>query len=66
MKSDKQFPGKGRAWEPPTVTKLAIGTETKSPVAVGQGSMQGSMALAPQGTLSRSLPRRPPRSSAFH
>jgi hypothetical protein len=35
MKSNTSFHGKGRAWVPPTVTKLAIGTETKSPVAVG-------------------------------
>jgi hypothetical protein len=36
MKSDKPFHGEGRAWVPPTVTKLAIGTETKSPVAINQ------------------------------
>lgn len=36
MKSNGSFHGKGRAWVPPTITKLAIGTETKSPVAVDQ------------------------------
>jgi hypothetical protein len=36
MKSNGSFGGKGRAWVPPTITKLAIGTETKSPVAVDQ------------------------------
>jgi hypothetical protein len=41
MKSNKSFPGKGQPWVPPTVTKLAIGTETKSPVAVGPGTEPG-------------------------
>jgi hypothetical protein len=36
MKSNRSFEGKGRPWIPPTITKLAIGTETKSPVAVEQ------------------------------
>jgi hypothetical protein len=56
MKSDKQFPGKGRAWEPPTVTKLAIGTETKSPVAVGQGNDPG---LSGTGAARNAEPRHP-------
>lgn len=30
MKSSKTVVGTRRAWEPPTITKLAIGTETKS------------------------------------
>jgi len=30
MKSSKTVLATRRAWEPPTVTKLAIGTETKS------------------------------------
>jgi hypothetical protein len=34
MKSDQSFEGKGRPWAAPTVTKLAIGTETKAPVGV--------------------------------
>ena len=41
MKSDKSLQGKGRAWVPPTLTKLAIGTETKSPVRVDQGIESG-------------------------
>jgi hypothetical protein len=48
MKSNKPFDGKGRAWVPPTVTKLAIATETKSPVGVGQGiepELSGSGAI---------------------
>jgi hypothetical protein len=32
MKSDRSLEGKRRPWIPPTVAKLAIGTETKSPV----------------------------------
>lgn len=36
MKSNDSLHGKGRAWVAPTVTKLAIATETKSPVAVEQ------------------------------
>ena len=32
MKSDRTTVGTRRAWEPPTVTKLVIGTETKSPL----------------------------------
>lgn len=38
MKPDGSFHGKGRAWVPPTITKFAIGTETKSPVTVNQGT----------------------------
>ena len=41
MKSDKSLHGKGRAWVPPTVAKLAIGSETKSPVAINQGVEPG-------------------------
>jgi hypothetical protein len=41
MQSDKSFPGRGRPWVPPTVTKLAIGTQTKSPVAADQGIAPG-------------------------
>jgi hypothetical protein len=41
MKSDRSFHGKGRPWVPPTVTRLAIGTETKSSVAVDQGITPG-------------------------
>jgi hypothetical protein len=36
MKSDRSFQGKRRPWVAPTVAKLAIGTETKSPVATDQ------------------------------
>jgi hypothetical protein len=35
IKSSGSSSGKRGAWEPPTVTKLAIGTETKSPVESG-------------------------------
>ena len=46
MKSNKSFPGKGPAWVPPTVTKLAIGTETKSPVAVDiEPGLSGSSTI---------------------
>jgi hypothetical protein len=34
-KSSGPLSGERRAWEPPTVTKLAIGTETKSPLEPG-------------------------------
>jgi hypothetical protein len=35
-KSSKAIPGGRRAWEPPAITKLAIGTETKSARESGQ------------------------------
>ena len=34
MKSNRSVRGSGRCWVVPTVTKLAIGTQTKSPVVV--------------------------------
>jgi hypothetical protein len=46
--------GERRAWEPPTVTKLAIGTETKSPPEPGlAGSFEATPKPEPQ-------PRRSP------
>ena len=36
MKSERTTANR-RAWEAPTVTKLAIGTETKTPLTKGQG-----------------------------
>ena len=42
MTADKSIHGKGRPWVPPTITKLAIGTETKSPVEVDQASETGT------------------------
>jgi hypothetical protein len=56
MKSNKPFHGKGRAWVPPTVTKLAVGTETKSPVAVDQGIAPG---LGGSGATKNAEPRLP-------
>jgi hypothetical protein len=38
IKSSKTALGMRRAWEPPTVTKLAIGTETKSAHAKGRSA----------------------------
>jgi hypothetical protein len=38
IKSSKTALGTRRAWEPPTVTKLAIGTETKSARAKGRSA----------------------------
>ena len=35
MKSNRSVHGGERSWVPPTVTKLAIATQTKSPAAVG-------------------------------
>jgi hypothetical protein len=34
MKSSGSFHEKGRAWVPPTIMRLAIGTETNSPPGV--------------------------------
>jgi hypothetical protein len=49
MKSDRSFPGKGRPWVAPTVTKLAIGTETKSPdVEPGLGGSAATKNAEPQ------------------
>jgi hypothetical protein len=56
MKSNRSFHGKGRAWVPPTITKLAIGTETKSPVAVGQRIESG---LGGSDTIKNAEPRPP-------
>jgi hypothetical protein len=44
-RSDSTGAGRRRAWEPPTVTRLAIGTETKS-----QGQSATSNAPAPAQT----------------
>jgi hypothetical protein len=61
MKSNKSFHGKGRAWVPPTVTKLAIATETKSPVAVGRGIEPGlsETGLSGSGAIENIEPRPP-------
>jgi hypothetical protein len=42
MTANKSFHGKGRPWVPPTITKLAIGTETKSFVAADQAIDTGT------------------------
>jgi len=54
MKSEKGTPGTLRAWERPTVTKLAIGRETKS---VGQTAH--SAASDTSGKLTTAEPRPP-------
>jgi hypothetical protein len=56
MKSNGSFHGKGRAWVPPTITKLAIGTETKWPVAVDQRIESG---LSGSDTIKSAEPRPP-------
>jgi hypothetical protein len=56
MKSNMSFPSKGRAWVPPTVTKLAIGTETRSPTTPDQGIESG---LGGSGALRNAEPRPP-------
>jgi hypothetical protein len=55
MKSNTSFHGKGRAWVPPTITKLAIGTETKSPVAIDQ-SVEARLS---SGAIKNDEPRPP-------
>jgi hypothetical protein len=45
IKSSKIAPGTRSAWEPPTVTKMAIGTETKS--AQEKGRSAGSEPRPP-------------------
>ena len=52
MKSDRTTVGTRRAWEPPTITKLAIGTETKSPLNNEQ-SAGGERAGPHQAQLAR-------------
>jgi hypothetical protein len=44
--SGKIIPGTRRAWEPPAITKLAIGSETKS--ASGNGQLPSAQAASPQ------------------
>lgn len=44
MKSNGSDHGNNRSWVPPTVTKLAIGTQTKSPVEVDHTRVSGSGA----------------------
>lgn len=56
MKSKKSFYGKRHAWVPPTVTKLAIGTETKSSVAVTHGVEPG---LSGSDAIKKAEPRPP-------
>lgn len=36
MKSDKLLHREARDWVPPTIAKLAVGTETKAPVTLDQ------------------------------
>jgi hypothetical protein len=54
MTDNSSFQDKGRPWVPPTITKLAIGTETKSSVAVdqtiktGTAGSGGKMSIEPQ------------------
>jgi hypothetical protein len=50
MKSDRTFQGKRRPWVAPTVAKLAIGTETKSPVAADQGIAVANAEPQPPAT----------------
>ena len=53
MKSNGSDRGNSRSWVPPTVTKLAIGTQTKSPVeadptlASGRGGAGTNSAVEP-------------------
>jgi hypothetical protein len=56
MKSDKSLGGKGRAWVPPTITKLAIGTATKSSVRVDQSVESG---LGNSATVNKLEPQPP-------
>jgi hypothetical protein len=56
MKSDKPFHDKGRPWVPPTITKLAVGTETKSPIGVDQGIEPG---LSDSSAIRNSEPQAP-------
>jgi hypothetical protein len=42
MTANEPFYGKGGPWVPPTITKLAVGTETKSPVATDQAVETGT------------------------
>ena len=53
MTADKSLHGKGRSWIPPTITKLAIwtetkGTETKSPVADQTNATGTNVIVEPQ------------------
>jgi hypothetical protein len=60
MKSNGSFHGRRRAWIPPTITRLALGTETKSPLAVDQRIESG-----PGGSDTiKSIEPRPPATPA--
>ena len=56
MRSDTTSSGQRRAWEPPAVTKIAIGAETKSPVdEQAQTAVQPSPPAAPASKLGFSI-----------
>jgi hypothetical protein len=42
MKANRSFESQARPWVPPTITKLAIGTETKSPISADQVNEAGT------------------------
>ena len=54
MRSERTGAGNRRAWDPPTVTKLAIGTETKSPLTNGPGE-EPAQPAAPASKLGFSI-----------
>jgi hypothetical protein len=54
MRSERTGVANRRAWEAPTVTKLAIGTETKTPLTKGQGE-EPAQPAAPASKLGFSL-----------
>jgi hypothetical protein len=61
MKSNRSIHGKGRAWLPPRITELAIGTETKSPIPVDRRIESG---LSGSDTINKNAEPRPPATPA--
>lgn len=59
LKSGRTTVGTRRAWEPPTITKLAIGTETKSSRKNEQGAGTESAGSGQAGLVEPSPPADP-------
>jgi hypothetical protein len=65
MKSNRSAHGSGRSWVPPTVTKLAIGTQTKSPVAADHGVGSGAGDSRSNSVVEPQPPRAPAMKFGF-
>jgi hypothetical protein len=65
MKSGKTIPQTRRAWVPPSITKLAIGTETRSAGESKQGARSGSSGAGPSALAEPQPPAAPETKLGF-